>query len=211
MVHAAGNRTTADGDVGRVGVVGVEQAGKVGNLRIGVDDHCRIVADRAGDRRQVTERLREHALQRANDDRRRVDHQDAAVIGLDQVGDGLAAAATGHVLVGRLANKAGLGQRLASATGRSVPAAAGAAGDQKVDFFDLLVAVSIGCAGRQGECCGAKRRGEQFQHMILPNAWPVRDRGVEKTTPSCQQADKIGGFPCGNCVTANAAYRSSDR
>ena len=48
---------------------------------------------------------------------------------------GFSAAAAGHVFERRMFEDAGIHQRLANASGRAVPTAAGTAGNQKMDFF----------------------------------------------------------------------------
>lgn len=79
------------------------------------------------------------------------------------MGDGLGAAAGRDVLVGGGGDEAGLGQCLAGATGRVVPAAAGATRDQEVDFAYL---------GLDAEA-GAQQAAEQsvlegsLQHDVL--------------------------------------------
>jgi len=78
---------------------------------------------------------------------------------LDEVADGFAAAAARHVLVGRAADQAGLDQRLAGAARGAVPAAAGPAGNQKVDGIDHRRAVR-----RRAECGrGQGREREGFE------------------------------------------------
>ena len=77
------------------------------------------------------------------------------------MGDGLGAATGGHVLVGDGLDQTGLGQSLAGATGRVVPAAAGTARDEEVDLVDLGVGAKAQCeqAAYQGALEGSLQHG----------------------------------------------------
>ena len=117
--------------------------------------------------------MREYACQRTNHDRCGIDHQRAVVACgvLDQIADGLAATATGHVLVRRRSDEPRLCQGLTRAAGRPVPAAAGTAGDQKVDRIYDLMAVRD---RRSGDSCCQRCRNEcatrdcPCLHFFLP-------------------------------------------
>ena len=154
MVQSAGYRTAAHRHLARVLLVGRHHVGEILVGAVLARDDGRVVADGSGDHRQIAEILGEAPDQRANDDGRGVDHQRAVVGGgvLDEETDGLAAAAAGHVLVRGRADDAGFGQRLSGAAGGTVPAAAGAAGNEEMDLVDDLVRCIDGAHCAKHQC-----------------------------------------------------------
>ena len=172
MVHTAGHRAAANSCAIGIGIIGGQQVRHGVQRAIGRGHDGGIVANGARHQRQVAEIVREHTGERADHDRGGVHHQRAVVaLGVfDQVADGLAAAAAGHVLIRCGANEACIGQRLARAARGAVPAATGAAGDQKVNAVQHLVATGQ-CRGAKGHGCGRSNdqgATAQFQcHQIF--------------------------------------------
>ena len=147
MIHAARHRAAGDGEIVRAFFVKGDEIGKALDRAVGFDDKRGVVADDAGDRREIAETVRKPPDQRADDNRRRIDYQRVVVAGgvFDEIADGFAAAAARHVFVGRLSEQAGFCERFADSARGPVPAAAGAAGDEKMRFFRRLAPLAPSC------------------------------------------------------------------
>ena len=186
MVHAARHGTTANRDARRIRLIGRYQI--THRLDVGTrrnNQGC-VIADGPGYQGQIAEVVWEYTGQRADHDRCGIDHQRAMIAGgiLDEIADGLTAAAARHVFVRGLTNEACLCQRLTRAAGRAVPAATSAAGDQKVDRVDDLMAIgdsraSDPCCQRCGDEC-TPRNCPCF-HFFLPKKF------TDVTLQACEQ------------------------
>ena len=87
----------------------------------------------------------------------------------DQVADGLATPATGHVFIRGIPHKPGIGQRFAGAACGSVPAAAGPAGNEKVNAVQHLVIICQRWAAKahRGHGSGHQGAAAQFESRHL--------------------------------------------
>ena len=131
-------------------------------------------------------------------------------------GDRDTAAAAGHVLEGRAADKAGFGQRLTGSACRAVPTATGAAGNDEVELFEHLVVVGLSRAP-EGQRGRSRRQhdptGHGHFHLIFPPS--AHGRVPPALSKICGGAGwhiptRGGNHVCRrirNCVTEAAAAR----